>query len=69
MNELYQKVTKGSYPDIPKHFSKDLSRIIGYCLQVNPQLRPTPEELLKMPVFNNGEEVDKKPMHRRANSQ
>ena len=56
MNELYQKVTKGQYPEIPKHFNKDLGKTIGYCLQVNPKLRPTPDELLAMAVFNDGVE-------------
>jgi NIMA (never in mitosis gene a)-related kinase len=36
MKELFTKVTKGKYPEIPKHFSSDLSKMISYCLNVNP---------------------------------
>jgi len=49
MNELFSKVTKGTYPDIPKHFSKDLGKIIGMCLNTNPGNRPSAEELAAMP--------------------
>ena len=49
MNELYTKVTVGRYPDIPKHFSKELSKVIGLCLNVNPLMRPSAEELAAMP--------------------
>jgi serine/threonine protein kinase len=54
MKELFTKVTKGTYPEIPKHFSKDLSKMIQLCLNVNPVLRPSAEELLSMPAFNGG---------------
>jgi serine/threonine protein kinase len=54
MKDLFTKVTKGSYPDIPKHFSKDLAKMINLCLQVNPTMRPSAEELLTMPAFNSG---------------
>jgi len=70
MKELFSKVTKGSYPDIPKHFSKDLSKMIGLCLQVNPVLRPSAEDLLAMPAFNGGKQAPaKKAQHKRANSE
>ena len=70
MKELFSKVTKGSYPDIPKHFSKDLSKMIGLCLQVNPVLRPSAEDLLAMPAFNGGKQAPaKKSQHKRANSE
>ena len=41
MNELYSKVTKGKYPAIPTHYSKELAQMIGYCLSVDPHLRPS----------------------------
>lgn len=72
MKELFTKVTRGKYPEIPKHFSQDLSKMISYCLNVNPQSRPSPEELLQMPAFNGGKvqaEPEKKALHRRSNSQ
>jgi len=48
MNELFSKVTKGSYPPIPNHFSKELGKLIGLCLNVQPLNRPSAEALLKM---------------------
>ena len=33
MNELYSKVTKGKYPAIPTHYSKELAQMIGYRVQ------------------------------------
>ena len=36
MQGLFKKVNKGSYPRIPKTFSKDLSYLIKMLLQVNP---------------------------------
>jgi|TARA_B110001450_G_C17501680_1_gene432615 serine/threonine protein kinase len=57
MKDLFSKVTKGSYPDIPKHFSKDLGKMINLCLQVNPTMRPSAEELLTMPAFNDGKQM------------
>jgi len=45
MNELFSKVTKGHYPDIPSHFSRELSKMISLCLNTNPTLRPSAEEL------------------------
>ncbi len=47
MNELFSKVTKGHYPDIPSHFSRELSKMISLCLNTNPTLRPSAEELLQ----------------------
>lgn len=49
MGELFRKVQKGTYPAIPKHFSKGLSKLIGLCLNVNPHLRPSAQELADMP--------------------
>lgn len=71
MQELYSKVTAGKYPSIPKHFSQDLAKIIGLCLQTNPMLRPSAKELLAMPALASKEDKTKKPAppgHFRANS-
>jgi serine/threonine protein kinase len=60
MKDLFTKVTSGKYPDIPKHFSKDLSNAIKLCLNTNPVLRPSAEELLNMPCFNGGKPAPQK---------
>lgn len=59
MQELYSKVTCGKYPAIPKHFSQDLSKIIGMCLQTNPMLRPSAKELIAMPALAGKEDKTK----------
>jgi len=43
MQKLFKAVQKGAYPDIPKHFSKDLAYLIKKCLTVDPMLRPSAE--------------------------
>lgn len=59
MGELFRKVTAGKYPPIPKHFSNDLSKLIGLCLNTNPALRPTAEELLATPPLGEKGKKDK----------
>ena len=51
MQGLYKKVLKGQYPKIPSHYSQDLSKIIRVLLQVHAHLRPTTDQLLKMPTM------------------
>lgn len=51
MKGLYNKVVKGAYPAIPKHFSTDLSSMIANLLKVDPKKRPSAEQILHMPVF------------------
>lgn len=57
MNELFSKVQKGVYPDIPKHFSNDLRNLIAMCLKVNPAQRPSADELKKRPEIGIEEEM------------
>lgn len=47
MKALFKKVVKGQYPDIPIHYTNDLSSMIAMCLRVNATARPTAESLLK----------------------
>mmetsp|Transcript_9441 Transcript_9441/g.9414 ORF Transcript_9441/g.9414 Transcript_9441/m.9414 type:complete len:110 (-) Transcript_9441:335-664(-) len=51
MNGLFQKVIKGEYPPIPRMFSKELSKVIGQLLQVEPSARPSCEQLLKSSII------------------
>lgn len=48
MEELYDKVCKGSYPEIPDTFSFELRRVLSLMLQVKPKRRPSTKELLNM---------------------
>ena len=45
MQGLFNKVQKGLFERIPLKFSNDLAGIIGKCLQVNPNSRPTCDQL------------------------
>ena len=46
MKGLYKKVIRADYPPLPSKFSKEFCEIIGYMLRVNPQSRPSCEQLL-----------------------
>jgi len=50
MKELFNKVVKGRYHDIPSCYSADLSSLIKCLLQVKPALRPSCEKILEMPI-------------------
>lgn len=51
MKGLYTRVIKGIYPRIPKHFSEDLSQMIALMLSVDPEVRPSADDILRLPVF------------------
>jgi serine/threonine protein kinase len=50
MNGLYQKVTKGVFPNIPSRFSGDLYFLISKMLTVDPALRPSADQLLLLEI-------------------
>ena len=50
MKELFAKVVKGKYAEIPSFYSADLASVIKMMLQVKPSARPTCEKLLEMPI-------------------
>jgi len=52
MEGLAHKVCVGKYRRIPSVFSNELSEVIGLLLQVNPRHRPTPSQLLGLPLIN-----------------
>jgi len=41
MKGLYNRVMKGVYPKIPKHYSADLSGVLKSLLQIDPKKRPS----------------------------
>jgi NIMA (never in mitosis gene a)-related kinase len=51
MNQLDQKVLKGSYPNIPSNYSQELNSMIKSLLQVSPSVRPSCDTILKMDVI------------------
>ena len=50
MEGLYNKVIKGVFPKIPEQFSQDLNTIVNLLIQVNPNDRPSCEQILKNPI-------------------
>ncbi|EGR30852.1 protein kinase domain protein [Ichthyophthirius multifiliis] len=52
MDDLYQKVIKGSYQKIKNNnYSQDLINIINLLLQVNPYIRPRADQILNLPFI------------------
>jgi NIMA (never in mitosis gene a)-related kinase 1/4/5 len=43
MNGLFKRVLKGSYPQIPSHYSMEIRSVIKSLVQVNPASRPNTE--------------------------
>lgn len=50
MAGLYKKVIRGIYPKIPTHFSQDLNNTVKALMVVQPQLRPSTDQILEMPA-------------------
>ena len=60
MDELYKKILRGFYPQIPSRYSDDLKEIIKMLIQTEVGARPTCDELLKMPlILKKGEIINK----------
>lgn len=51
IQELYKKITRGSYSKIPTRYSSELTEIIKLCLTKDQNRRPTVEELLEHPII------------------
>lgn len=47
---LFKKVQKGIFDKIPSIYSKDLNDVIALCLQTNPKVRPSSDQLLVNPI-------------------
>ena len=50
MEGLFNKVCKGQYSRIPDKFSDDLFQVVQFLLQVNPNSRPSCEQILNHPI-------------------
>ena len=51
--DYINKVLKGVYPKIPKHFSEELSTIVRLMLSVNPKKRPSWSQLLDHDIIRD----------------
>lgn len=48
---LAMKIIKGQYPPAPAHYSKELHELIRALLTVNPDKRPTVNQILAHPLI------------------
>ena len=51
LHQLYTRIMKGNYPQIPSRYSNDLKNIIKIILNIDAQKRPSAEELLKNEII------------------
>ena len=50
MDGLFKKVLKGIYPKIPLSYSDDVAKMIKKLITVNPNQRPTTDQILQMDI-------------------
>jgi serine/threonine protein kinase len=53
MDELFKKVTKGSYQKVPPVYSPELAGMIKALLTVDPAYRPSILQILSMPCVQS----------------
>jgi len=58
MKELFNKVVKGKYSEIPSIYSADLSTAIRSMLQVKSVLRPSCEKILESPLVKRNVQIE-----------
>ena len=51
---LTLKIIKGNYAPPPQIYTSDLRNLVSQLLSVDPNKRPTADEILKMPIIKNG---------------
>eukprot|EP00826_Nyctotherus_ovalis_P063342 TRINITY_DN9282_c0_g1_i12.p2 TRINITY_DN9282_c0_g1~~TRINITY_DN9282_c0_g1_i12.p2 ORF type:complete len:337 (-),score=108.50 TRINITY_DN9282_c0_g1_i12:165-1175(-) len=50
MKGLRQKICRGAFVPIPKHFSNELGEVVKQLLNTNPRLRPGLDEIMEIPI-------------------
>ena len=59
MKDLYEKVKKGDYPQIPNYFSPKFQIVIDQILKIKPEDRPNAGDILNMPeIMGKIEELE-----------
>ena len=51
MTSLVMKILRGEHLPIPQQFSQELRDLVRQLLNKNPKLRPSAEQILKMPLL------------------
>ena len=66
MDQLFKRVCKGTFSRIPEHYSNDIWQVVQLMLRVDPEKRPSCQELIESTLFKhysaklaNLESVDK----------
>lgn len=57
MDNLYKRVVKGTYDQIPSIYSYDLDILISSCLQVSSKIRLSCDQLLALPCVKKWVEI------------
>jgi NIMA (never in mitosis gene a)-related kinase len=63
MRELFLKIQKGKYDEIPTFYSSHLSNIIRKMLQVDPKHRPFAHELLALSMIQRSSDSPTKSIY------
>merc|ERR550514_1678038 len=50
--QLAMRIRQGLQKRIPRRYSEELQRVIAWCLEQEPDRRPTTEDLLKVPIVS-----------------
>ena len=50
---LTLKIIKGNYAPLPQRFSPDIRNLVALLLNVDPEKRPSVNEILRMPIIKN----------------
>ncbi|ESS70705.1 protein kinase [Trypanosoma cruzi Dm28c] len=53
MQQLMQRIVKGSYAPLPSHFSPDFRKMVDWCLQKDPSRRPSIRQTLSLPIIRH----------------
>jgi NIMA (never in mitosis gene a)-related kinase len=53
MDMLYKRVCKGAFPRIPEHYSNDIWQVVQLMLRVEPEKRPSCQELIESNLFKH----------------
>ncbi|RNF11389.1 putative protein kinase, putative,serine/threonine-protein kinase Nek1 [Trypanosoma rangeli] len=51
MQQLMQRIVKGTYPPLPSHFSSEFRNVVDWCLQKDPSRRPSIKQTLALPII------------------
>ena len=48
---LALKIVRGNYPPLPQEYSREVKTLLGYLLALDPRVRPSIHQILKMPFI------------------